>query len=151
MVLIRVFFIVIAFVLASGCTTITVRPVNNALEIKHVCITDGQQMCLDGRMIGVIREGFERHGITTQVYTGDLPSQCEYNLSYMCEVTWDFVTYMKHAELRLYRGNAQTGYAEYHLKGAGGFSLMKWQGTKTKMDPVIDELLSGRPIQGQSQ
>jgi len=37
------------------------------------------------------------------------------------------------------------------LKGAGGFSLMKWQGTKTKMDPVIDELLSGRPIQGQSQ
>jgi len=90
MVLIRVFFIVIAFVLASGCTTITVRPVNNALEIKHVCITDGQQMCLDGRMIGVIREGFERHGITTQVYTGNLPSQCEYNLSYMCEVTWDF-------------------------------------------------------------
>jgi len=25
--------------------------------------------------------------------------------------------------------------------GKGGYSLMKWQDTKTKMDPVVDELL----------
>ena len=52
---------------------------------------------------------------------------------------------MAHAELRLYRGTAQIGYAEYDLTADGGFSLTKWQTTKTKMDPVIDELLNGQP------
>jgi len=144
MVIIRIFFITFAFVLVSGCTTITVLQVNNASEIKHVCIQDGQQICSDGRMLGVIREGFDRHGIATQVYTGNLPSQCEYNLSYMCERSWDFATYLKHAEMRLYKGITQIGYVEYDC---GVYSLMKWQSTRTKMDPFIDELLSGRPIQ----
>ena len=37
----------------------------------------------------------------------------------------------------------QVAYAEYHLKGKGGYSMMKWQGVKTKMDPVMDQLLAG--------
>jgi hypothetical protein len=146
MVLIRTFWIILALVFASGCTAIKVQPVNTALEIKHACIEDGQQMCFDGEMIGVIRDGFERHGISTQIYSGNLPSECEYYLSYMCERTWDLATYMHHAELRLYRGKDKIGYAEYHLKGKGGFSMLKWESTKTKMDPVIDELLTGHPI-----
>lgn len=96
--------------------------------------------------MGVIRDGFERHGITTQIYIGDLPSECEYHLSYMCERTWDMAMYMHHAELRLYRAQTQIGYAEYHLKAKGGWSLMKYKSTETKMEPVIDELLSGYPI-----
>jgi hypothetical protein len=135
--------IILALFFVSGCTAITVRPVDTALKIKHVCIEDGQQLCFDGQMMGVIRDGFERHGITTQVYAGNLPSECEYHLSFMCERTWDMATYMHHAELRLYRAKAQVGYAEYHLNGKGGLSLMKWGSTKEKMAPVIDELLSG--------
>lgn len=95
--------------------------------------------------MSVIRDGFKRNGIATQIYTGNLPSECEYHLSYYCERTWDLATYMHHAELRLYRGQAQIGYAEYHLNGGGGFSMMKWDSTKKKMDPVIDELLNGQP------
>lgn len=146
MVLIRSIFIILAFVSAFGCTAVQVRPVDTKLEIKHVCIEDGQQKCFDGEMMGVIRDGFERHGITTQIYTGNLPSECKYHLTYMCNQTWDMAMYMHHAELRLYRSQAQIGYAEYHLKGGGGFSLMKWESTKKKMDPVIDELLSNYPI-----
>lgn len=33
---------------------------------------------------------------------------------------------------------------ESHLVGKGGLSLTKWASTKSKMDPVIDELLKGR-------
>lgn len=143
MLSIRLFFIFFALVSVSGCTAITVRPVDTALEIKHVCIEDGQQLCFDGQMMGVIRDGFERHGITTQVYTGNLPPECEYHLSFMCERTWDIATYMHHAELRLYRAKAQVGYAEYHLNGKGGLALTKWGSTKEKMGPIIDELLSG--------
>lgn len=138
--------IILALVLTSGCTAIKVEPVSTALELKHVCIEDGQQACFDGDMMNIIRDGFERHDINTQVYSGNVPSECEYHLSYMCERTWDMATYMHHAELRLYRGHEKIGYAEYRLKGGGGFSIMKWQSTKTKMDPVIDELLSSHPI-----
>lgn len=50
--------------------------------------------------------------------------------------------YLSHAELRLEKGGHRIAYAEYHLRGKGGLSLSKWQGTKTKMDPVIDQLLA---------
>jgi len=126
-----------------ACTSIKVRPLSNPSEIKHVCIEDGSQSCFEDRMLDIIRDGFQRHGITSDVYTGKLPPECGYHLTYYCERTWDMATYMHHAELRLYRGKKQIGYAEYHLAGKGGFSLMKWQDTKTKMDPVIDELLGG--------
>ncbi len=146
MVLIRSFFIILALVSAFGCTTTTIKPVKSTLEIKHVCIKDGKLTCFDAELLSAILDGFDRHGITTQIYTDNLPSECEYRLSYMCERTWDMAMYMHHAELRLYRTKAQVGYAEYHLKGGGGFSLMKWESTKKKMGPVIDELLSGYPI-----
>jgi hypothetical protein len=118
-------------------------------RITHVCVKDGKEMCFDGEMLGVILDGFGRHGITTQVYSGNLPTDCEYNLSYMCNQTWDMAMYMHHAELRLFQKNFQIGYAEYHLAGGGGLSLMKWQSAKTKMDPVIDELLQNYPIVNQ--
>jgi hypothetical protein len=137
----------LAALVLSGCTTVTVSPVKiDAAAIKHVCIENGEQMCFDGQMLGIIRDGFERHGIRTEVYTGNRPSECSSYLIYMCERTWDLATYMHHAELRLYSDNAQVGYAEYHLTGQGGLALTKFAGTKDKMDPVIDELLKDYPL-----
>ncbi|TKB06675.1 Sbal_3080 family lipoprotein [Desulforhopalus sp. IMCC35007] len=146
MLFIRHLFIIVALVPMFGCTAVKVQPLETVEKIKHVCIEDGKEMCFDGQMIGVIRDGFGRHDITTQVYSDNLPSQCEYNLTYMCNQTWDMAMYMYHAELRLYHMQTQIGYAEYHLNGKGGFSLMKWQNTKTKMDPIIDEMLKNYPI-----
>ena len=146
MVSIRALFIILALVSVIGCTAVKVQPVGAELKIKHVCIEDGKKMCFDGDMMGVILEGFERHGITTQIYTGDLPSECEYHLSYICERTWDMATYMHHAELSLYSNQVQIGFAEYHLKAKGGWSVTKYESTKKKMDPVIDELLSDYPV-----
>jgi len=136
----------LALVSVSGCTATKVSPVDTTLKIKHACVEDCQQTCFDGEMMGVIRDGFERNSISTQNYTGSLPSECEYHLSIMCERTWDMAMYMHHAELRLYRAKAQIGYAEYHLKGKGGLALTKFGSTKSKMDPIIDELLTGNPI-----
>ncbi len=146
MVIVKYSFAILALVSVFGCTSIKVQPMKNEAEITHVCVKDGKEMCFDGQMMGVILDGFGRHGITTQVYSGNLPPECEYNLSYMCNQTWDMAMYMHHAELRLFHTQSQIGYAEYHLNGSGGFSLMKWQSSKTKMDPVIDELLQNYPI-----
>ena len=143
MVFHRTLFLFCLIILASGCTAITIRPVDTQLQIKQVCIKDCQKECFDEQMVDTIRDGFKRHGITTTVNSDESDSQCEYHLSYYCERTWDMAMYMNHAELRLYQGEAQIGYAEYHLRGKGGFSLMKFKSTKEKIDPVIDQLLSG--------
>ena len=135
---------VLAVILASGCTSVTVRPVDKSLGMKHVCIENCSERCFDGDMLDVIRDGFQRHGIASQVYTGDVPDQCEYHLTYMCNRTWDLATYLRHAELTLFRGRNQVGFAEFDLIQGGGFALTKFQSTKTKMDPVIDELLTGK-------
>ncbi len=138
--------LVLALMSISGCTATKVIPVDTTLKIRKTCIEDCKDTCFDGEMMGVIRDGFERNGIATQIYTGSLPTECEYHLSVMCERTWDMAMYLHHAELRLYRAQAQIGYAEYHLTGKGGLALTKFGSTKSKMDPIIDELLIGHPI-----
>ena len=147
MISIRTVLLFAVMMSAFGCTAVTVRPVETELEIKHVCIEDGREMCFDGEMLGVIRDGFERHGITSEVYKGGVvPSECEYHLTYMCNQTWDLAMYLHHAELRLYHGRDRIGYAEYHLKGQGGLALNKLESTDKKMNPIIDELLKSFPI-----
>jgi len=125
----------------AGCTSIDVSKLDASHEVYHVCIKDNPDVVV-GNFLGVVQNGFMRHGITTEVYTGDRPPYCEYHMTYTALKTWDMATYMHHAELRLFRENAQVGYAEYHLNGKGGLKLNKWAGVDSKMDPVIDRLLS---------
>ena len=136
----RLLLVASAFVL-YGCTSIRVRPVDPSIGVKHVCIQNNPKVIV-ADFVPVLRDGFNRHGISTEVYSGEAPDQCKFILTYTALRSWDFAPYLSHAELRLEtRGGNQIAYAEYHLRGKGGFSLMKWQGTRTKMDPVIDELL----------
>jgi len=136
-------YILLVFFLAAltGCTSINVRPVADVSAIKHVCVQESPDDCFVEDMPTVIVEALERNGISAERFTGKMPDDCEYHLKYTCNVTWDMAMYMHHAEIRLLQGRRQVGSAVYHLNGQGGLSLMKWQGTKTKIDPVIDELL----------
>jgi hypothetical protein len=137
--LLRVFIVAVSLSL-TACTSVTVRPLDPALTIRHVCIQDNPKVLVSD-FVPVLRDGFDRHRITTEVYSGTKPGNCEYVLTYTALRSWDFAPYLSHAELRLEKDRRQIAYAEYHLIGKGGFSLMKWQGTKAKIDPVIDELL----------
>jgi len=139
--------VMFAIVALTGCTSVNVKPVEEVSTIKHVCIKECPEDCFVEDMLTVIEEGFERNGVSTERFVGnDPPADCEYHLKYSCNRGWDFATYMTHAELRLLQGRKLVGSAVYHLVGGGGFSVLKWQGTKTKMDPVIDELLGKKRI-----
>jgi hypothetical protein len=128
----------------TACTSVTVRRPDSNLAIKHVCIQENPKVWVSD-FLPVLKDGFTRHGIATTIYSGTTkPAGCEYFLSYTALQSWDFAPYLSHAELWLEKDGRQIGYAEYHLIGKGGFSLMKWEGTKAKMDPVIDELLQNR-------
>ena len=131
--------VVFFFVLITGCTSIVVRPVDPSLGMRYVCIQENPRVQVND-FIPVLRDGFDRHGIATEVYSGQKPEKCEYILTYTALRSWDFSPYLSHAELRIEKDGRQIAYAEYHLKGKGGLSLTKWASTREKMDPVIDEL-----------
>lgn len=135
------FLAILTLWVMAGCTSVNVRPVSSELNITDVCVEENPKVIV-GDFLSVVRDGFDRHGIATKVVDRPAPNECEYVLTYTALKNWDLGTYMHHAELRLERGGRTVGFAEYHLAGKGGLSLMKWQSTKTKIDPVIDELLA---------
>ena len=127
---------------ASACTSVRVRPADAALDMRHVCIEENPKVIVSD-FLPVVRDGFARHGISTEVFSGEPPDGCRFVLTYTALRSWDLAPYLSHAELRLQtRDRSEVAAADYHLVGKGGYSMMKWQGTKTKMDPVIDELLA---------
>ena len=56
--------------------------------------------------------------------------------------------YMTDAQIDIQRDGRQIASANYHLKGKGGFALNKWAGTRSKILPVIDQLLAQVPSTG---
>lgn len=133
-------FIIVFLLVVVGCTSIRVQPIDRSANLEHVCIRNNPKVIVSD-LLFVLRDGFERHGISTEVFSGQPPERCEFILTYTALQSWDGSTYLSYAELWLERESKKVGSAEYHLIGKGGFSLMKWQGTRAKMDPVIDELL----------
>ena len=136
------FLAVVLPVVLAGCTAVSVKSVDPSVGLKHACIQENPKVEVDD-FLDVVRGGFDRHGISSEVFSGAKPTNCEYVLTYTARKSWDVTTYLSYAELRLEKDGGRLASADYRLRGKGGFSLMKWQGTKAKMDPVIDKLLEG--------
>lgn len=134
----------LVFVVLSlgGCTSISVEPMNSTAKIEHACIQENSKV-IRGDMLPTIQKGFKNHGISTKVYRDNVPESCEYVVTYTATQTWDMAMVLKDAEIWIHKSGVQVAYGNYHLKGGGGFSLMKWQGAEKKILPMIDELLAG--------
>ena len=136
------FYALLVLVLALwGCTSINVQPVEASAQLRHVCIQENPKVQVSD-FLPVLRDGFDRHGIPTEVFTGEQSNRCEYVLTYTALRSWDLKPYLSHAELRMEKSGRKVASAEYHLRGRGGWALTKFRGTRAKMDPVIDELLA---------
>ena len=61
--------------LLSACTSIKVQEVDPIHQVSHVCIQENPKAIV-GDFLSVVRKGFERHGITTEVYHDSKPSYC---------------------------------------------------------------------------
>lgn len=125
----------------SGCTAVDVRPVNSSHNMTHICIEENPKVIVTD-FVSTLENAIENHLITTELYRGSKPDHCEFKLTYTALRSWDMAPYLSHAEVRLYRDRQRIGYAEYHLRGKGGFSLMKWASVESKMTPVVNELLA---------
>ena len=130
-----------AAILLGACTSITVQPLDASLSPAKVCIENNPKVQVTD-FVGVVQAGFMRHGIATELYEAPLPETCEYVLTYTALRSWDMASFLSHAELYLHHNGESVASAEFHLRGKGGYALTKYQGTKKKMDPVIDKLLA---------
>ena len=133
-----------AVLVLSGCSEVEVRPVDGSVHIAHVCIQENPTVIVSD-FIPVVQDGFSRHDISTEIISGGIPERCEFVLTYAADKTRDpvppFFTYLSYGELRLAREGREIGYAVYDVNRSP-IALDKTAGTKEKMDPVIDKLLS---------
>ena len=139
-------FLLLPLLCLTGCTSISVKPVSSSLHLTHVCIQKNPQ-AEEADFLDVVREGFERHGISTEIFQDSKPSNCEYVVTYTALRSYDMVMFLSHAELKLKKDGIELASAVYHLKRgllgfSGGLDPSKFQGTKSKMDPVIDQFLA---------
>ncbi|MDR0673782.1 MAG: Sbal_3080 family lipoprotein [Zoogloeaceae bacterium] len=134
-------FLPIALFATAACTTMTVSPIDPDLPFLHVCIRKNPRVQVTD-FVQALEEGFSRHGVTSEVFSGKPPTHCEFILDYTALRSWDISPYLSHAELWITQKNRRVASAIYHLEGKGGLSLMKWESTKVKMGPVIDRLFA---------
>lgn len=140
----NIFFITLIpiLIILSGCTSIKVQPLNISQPLSYICIRNNPKVTVPG-FLSVVRNRFKHNGISTKVFNTNLPDDCQVILTYTALRSWDIVTYLSHAELRLEdKDGEQIAYAEYHLAGGGGLSLKKFDSVDKKMNPIIDELLA---------
>jgi hypothetical protein len=124
----------------SGCTSITVDPVPVEQGVTHVCIKENPKV-IRADFLPTLERGFQRYGISTEVYERKSPENCEVFVTYTATQTWDMAMVLKDAEVWVKKSGKQIAYGNYHLRAGGGFSLMKWQGAEKKIQPMMDELL----------
>jgi hypothetical protein len=127
----------------TGCSEVTVKPVAEGTPIHSVCIEENPEVLVDD-FVPVVRASFARHGITTRVVPNPPPKDCIYIMTYRVSQLVDFAMYLTHAELWLEKNGRFLGAAEYRLTslGSGGLNMMRWQSTKTTLDPVLDQWLA---------
>ncbi|WP_336165531.1 Sbal_3080 family lipoprotein [Acinetobacter ursingii] len=129
----------------ASCTSVQVKPVasNEINAIDQICIVSNPAVTIDN-FVSVIEKRIQYNGIRTIILNAEDARKCKYQLTYSARRSWDGVTYLSWAELKLYKNSYPIGDAEYRLKGKGGLSLTKWQSVETKMNPVVDELFAGK-------
>jgi len=132
--------IAIALLCMTGCTSVNIRPISAEHQITSVVIKENPKVAV-ADFLDVLVDGFERNGIKAKVVSESTEVHDGYSVNYVAYRKWDLAPYLVDATIGIYKNGERIAQAQYHLKGGGGFSMMKWQGTKTKIDPVIDELL----------
>jgi hypothetical protein len=155
-------FILIVGLSFGGCTSVTVKPLDASYHVKRICIRENPKVVVDD-LVPVITDGLRRHHIESEFIASNLdkeklqdedelsdhyymtitptPGSCEFSLAYTARRSWDLGTYLTSADIEISNKTGVIAIANYHLRNKGGLSLFKWQGVKTKIDPVMDELL----------
>ena len=124
-----------------GCTSVHVKPISADNHVDHICIQTNPKVQVSD-FVSVMQQGFQKHGISSQIVGEQVPKNCLYTSTYVARKSWDMAPYMVDAQIDILKDGRPIASANYHLKGRGGLALNKWASTQSKMMPVIDQLLA---------
>ena len=133
-----------------GCTSIDVSPLQYDAKIKEITLIDNPKVIVHD-FVPVMEHFLAQYGIgLKRVSEFTQLRSNEYGIRYSATQSWDLTTYLSDAYVNVYKGNTLVAEGKYHLIGGSFcFSLLKWQGTETKMKPVFEELFKNFPKPGQ--
>ena len=128
----------------TGCTVVKVQPIGANHRVENICIIQNPRVTVPD-FVPVMQEGFSKHGITSEFVTNRAGGNCQYTATYNARRSWDFATYLSVAQISVQRNGQQIANANYHLRNKGGFALNKWASVRSKILPVMEELLAQLP------
>lgn len=125
----------------AACTVVNVDPLPYDPACRTIYIRENPKVIEDS-FVSVMLRNIHAHGFRTRVVSDTWePRSYDYVLTYSALQSWDFVTYLSHADVMIFKDDALVASGTYHHRG-GSFSLapVKWFSTESKMTPVFDEL-----------
>jgi hypothetical protein len=138
---IKLNIIILFTALLPACAAVKdVKPVEPTFAIQHVCIQENPKVVI-GDFLQVLRDGFDRHGISTEAFKDTKPSNCEHVVTYVAHNRWEWRVFLSDAEIRIEKDGRYVASASLHY---GKWATGKDQTTKEKIEPLIDEMLRKR-------
>jgi hypothetical protein len=132
-----IFIVFVATLLSACAAVVEIRPIESTVAIQHVCIQENPKVAV-GDFLQALRDGFDRHGISTEVFKDAKPANCEYMVTYVAYNKWELRVFLSDAEIRIERDGRYVASASLHY---GKWATGKDQSTKEKVEPLIDEML----------
>ena len=132
--------VIVSMLMFSGCTSHKIEPVDKEHNLEFVCIENNPKVIVTD-YVPAVEDVLHEYGIATSLYTEDtMPEYCAVKMKYTVLRNWDLATYIKYADVHLYKNGARIGYAQY--TNGGGFDFDKWGSAKEKMTPVLEKMLA---------
>jgi hypothetical protein len=132
--------IAVAFLISTGCTNVQVKKLEN--NVDFICINKNNAVIVHDFLPAVVNE-INRRGIETYIYEGNFPPEhCNYILTYTARKNWDFVMFMRTADINIKMPSGQ-GIGSAHYDCGSGLNFGKYKSTETKVKMMMDELLRG--------
>jgi hypothetical protein len=130
------------FTAICGCTiTQTASPVSfQESEVRQLCVIEDPKVFDD--FLPTYRAALERKGFSVKVLDPGSPvTSCPLTSTYYALRSWDFVTYLSHAVIVVYRNGTKAGEALYDAPKAGvALTFRIYESTDSKITTMVDQL-----------
>jgi len=135
-------FVISTLLVASGCTiTQTGNPVaRRDADPREMCVV--QDPHVNDTFLPAYAAALGGKGFSTKLLEPGAPlTACPLTSTYYARWSWDFVAYMSHAKIVVYRDGAEVGNALYDAPKAGwGMTTRIYESTESKVATMVDHL-----------
>jgi hypothetical protein len=129
----------LAMAMTTGCAPKQppIHPLSAGRAVQTVCIEINPSVQFAEFLPAVI-DGFTRHGLKSQVYSGDQPKNCAYTVRYSATRGWDVAFFLATASVAMFQGKEFVAGFGYVFDGP----FSKFGSVQSKIAPRMDAMLA---------